>query len=147
MIELSSVGKIMAALKLATIAHVGVELTYFDVIELLGEIESLKGYIAELEAELKNARELIGMTPEPAFPAWIPVSERLPKKDGQYIGCTNTGLVSTHWLVDGHFIDTYSCEHNWLITPTSWILESASSGDVHVTHWMPLPEPPEVRNG
>jgi len=106
----------------------------------------LRDYIAELEAELKNARELIGMTPEPAFPAWIPTSERLPKKDGYYLGYTNTGLVSVHCLVDGHFIVTYSCEHNWLITPTSWILESASSGDVHVTHWMPLPESPEARD-
>ena len=73
---------------------------------------------------------------------WIPVSERLPETDGQYIGYTNTGLVGTHWLVDGHFVVTYSCEQNWLTTPTSWILESASGGDVYVTHWMPLPESP-----
>ena len=77
---------------------------------------------------------------------WIPVSERLPETDGQYIGYTNTGLVGTHWLVDGHFIVTYSCEQNWLTTPTSWILESASGGDVYVTHWMPLPEPPKERD-
>jgi hypothetical protein len=82
--------------------------------------------IAELEAERR----------------WIPVSERLPETDGQYIGYTNTGLVGTHWLVDGHFVVTYSCEQNWLTTPTSWILESASGGDVYVTHWMPLPESP-----
>ncbi len=119
---------------------------YYDPVEIWSYEEREGAYkrIAELEAELKNARELIGMTPEPAFPAWIPTSERLPEKDGYYLGYTNTGLVSTHCLVDGHFTVTYSCEHNWLITPTSWILESASSGDVHVTHWMPLPEPPEV---
>lgn len=76
---------------------------------------------------------------------WIPVSERLPETDGQYIGYTNTGLVGTHWLVDGHFVVTYSCEQNWLTTPTSWILKSASGGDVYVTHWMPLPKFPEVQ--
>jgi hypothetical protein len=73
---------------------------------------------------------------------WIPVSERLPETDGQYIGYTNTGLVGTHWLVDGHFVVTYSCEQNWLTTTTSRILESTSGGDVYVTHWMPLPESP-----
>ena len=90
------------------------------------KVSTLLSRIAELEAERR----------------WIPVSERLPETDGQYIGYTNTGLVGTHWLVDGHFVVTYSCEQNWLTTPTSWILESASGGGVYVTHWMPLPESP-----
>jgi len=97
-----------------------------DYKRLLLENRNLKERVAELEAERR----------------WIPVSERMPETDGQYIGYTNTGLVGTHWLVDGHFVVTYSCEQNWLTTPTSWILESASGGDVYVTHWMPLPESP-----
>lgn len=100
-----------------------------DYKRLLFENRNLKERIAELESAQR----------------WVPVSERLPEEDGQYVGYTNTGLVGTHWLVDGHFVVTYSCEQNWLTTPTSWILESASGGDVYVTHWMPLPEPPEER--
>jgi len=100
----------------------------------------LQQRIAELEAEIDHLTAHDAT--ERQDDKWIPVSERLPETDGQYIGYTNTGLVGTHWLVDGHFVVTYSCERNWLTTPTSWILESASGGDVYVTHWMPLPESP-----
>ena len=51
MSELSFMGKLMQAMELSKAAHTGLTLTYFDVIELSGEIEALKGYIAELEAE------------------------------------------------------------------------------------------------
>ena len=102
--------------------------------------DELHTRIAELEAE--SERFTAHSDIERQDDKWIPVSERLPETDGQYIGYTNTGLVGTHWLVDGHFVVTYSCEQKWLTTPTSWILESASGGDVYVTHWMPLPESP-----
>ena len=95
-----------------------------------------------LEREVETGKLQARIAELEATQRWIPVSERLPETDGQYIGYTNTGLVGTHWLVDGHFVVTYSCEQNWLTTPTSWILESASGGDVYVTHWMPLPESP-----
>ena len=49
MSELSFMGKLMKAMELSKAAHTGLTLTYFDVIELSGEIEALKGYIAELE--------------------------------------------------------------------------------------------------
>lgn len=129
MSELSFMGKLMQAMELSKMGHVGMELTYFDVIELLGEIEALKGYIAELEAELKNARELIGMTPEPAFPAWIPVSERLPEPNQFVLIYDSRGDVTVDYLVTfnrngvAHYIN-------------------ADDGAVC---WMPLPEPPEAR--
>jgi hypothetical protein len=49
MSEMSDNFKLVNAMKLAKTARVGMELTYFDVIELLGELESLKDYIVELE--------------------------------------------------------------------------------------------------
>ena len=61
MSELSFMGKLMQTMELSKVAHVGMELTYFDVIELLGEIEALKGYIAELQednAMMKRSNEL-----------------------------------------------------------------------------------------
>ena len=57
MSEMSDMHKLIMAMKLAKTAQVGMELTYFDVIELLGELDSLKSCITELEAEnrkLKN---------------------------------------------------------------------------------------------
>jgi hypothetical protein len=48
MSEKSVIAKIIDTLKLAKVAHVGCELTYFDVIELLGYIDGLEETIAEL---------------------------------------------------------------------------------------------------
>ena len=51
MSEMSDMHKLIIAMELAKTARVGMELTYFDVIELMGELKSLKSRIAELEAE------------------------------------------------------------------------------------------------
>ena len=62
MSEMSDMHKLIMAMKLAKTAQVGMELTYFDVIELLGELDSLKSYIAELEGfinQLIKAGELL----------------------------------------------------------------------------------------
>jgi len=129
MSELSFMGKLMKAMELSKAAHTGLTLTYFDVIELSGEIEALKGYIAELEAELKNARELIGMTPEPAFPAWIPVSERLPEENQQILSTDGKEFYLDYYARwEGK--DNPPCFCDGL----SWA----------VTHWMPLPGMPEA---
>lgn len=88
--------------------------------------------IAELEAELKNARELIGMTPEPAFPAWIPVSERLPEEDVPYLTIVKGNDIPVVAKYNDHDKGFTDCRVGWY---------------VNVTHWMPLPELPEVRNG
>ena len=67
---------------------------------------------------------------------WIPCSERRPKKNGRYL------VVVKHW-VDGKPVtrEAYWNEVDWLsgekrveITP-------------RVTHWMSLPEPPEMDGG
>ena len=50
MSEMSDMFKLVNAMELAKKARVGMELTYFDVIELLGEINSLYEYIDELES-------------------------------------------------------------------------------------------------
>ena len=100
-----------------------------DINRFVEEIEQLNARIAELEAELKNARELIGMTPEPAFPAWIPVSERLPEEDGEYWVWFDDDFTGIK--ISGYC--DYSKQNGWDNTE-------------RVTHWMPLPEPPEARD-
>lgn len=56
-------------------------------------------------------------------PQWISVKDRLPEDNVQVLACTKHGKAfSAH------------CENGkWRV-----------SGSVKVTHWMPLPEPPEV---
>ncbi len=58
MSEMSDMHKLIMAMKLAKTAQVGMELTYFDVIELLGELDSLKSYIAELEGKIDQLTAL-----------------------------------------------------------------------------------------
>jgi hypothetical protein len=53
--ELSAVGKIKRALKLAKLAEVGMTLTYFDVIELLGELEGLEETVRILDTRDDDA--------------------------------------------------------------------------------------------
>ena len=93
----------------------------------------LKAYIEGLAEALTNARELIGMTPPPAFPEWIPVKEKLPNlfktviiaraivggRGGRFDLAFNSGLV-------------------WVGTQQDIEYED-------VTHWMPLPKLPEVQ--
>ena len=57
MTELSFMGKLTKAMAKAKLEHVGMELSYFDVVELLGELGLLKLYIDELESELDTSRQ------------------------------------------------------------------------------------------
>lgn len=63
---------------------------------------------------------------------WIPVTERLPEKDGTFITAYSKGGVSQNW---------YMTFHNG---GGKWYQNSEDTGKV--THWMPLPscpQPPE----
>lgn len=112
MSEMSDMHKLIMAMKLAKTAQVGMELTYFDVIELLGELESLKDYIAELEAAQR----------------WIPVSERLPET---YKPVLTVDMSEATRIPVPAF---YNLDTNCWYTHFEYYL--------WVTHWMPLPEPP-----
>lgn len=66
---------------------------------------------------------------------WISVEDRLPEKDGRYL--CRYGFGSIDYLITGclSYIATDQ-EPHW---------QHASMGLI-VTHWMPLPEPPEVQS-
>lgn len=66
---------------------------------------------------------------ESRIPRWIPVTERLPEKDGMY-------LVHGAWSASGRKV-TDTCEfyvHDGYFR-AAWNFD--------VTHWMPLPEQPK----
>ena len=63
-------------------------------------------------------------------PRWIPVTERLPDDSVGVTLCTRSGIVGTG------FYDKYT--KNWVQ------YYAAGALCVDVTHWMPLPEGPEV---
>lgn len=68
---------------------------------------------------------------------WISVKDRLPDKEGSYIVCTKNGSVCT-----SHF---YKDLYDLYIQLQNKKPKSMWSGTVspHITHWMPLPEPPK----
>ena len=81
--------------------------------------------IAQLEAELARLNERIAELE--AAQRWIPVSERLPEEGEGVVVAVEGGFV---------YPDTFDCV-------SEGILHFYDS--CNVTHWMPLPEPPEVK--
>jgi hypothetical protein len=78
---------------------------------------------------------------------WIPVTERLPKKDGKYLvfeqsgGRTVTSVL--RFAKDARKVDRYDFKGRW---KNAWYEYDSEWGHYtvgSVTHWMPLPEPPK----
>ena len=105
MSELSFMGKLMKAMELSKAAHTGLTLTYFDVIELSGEIEALKGYIAELEEKQRWRVVANGELPEDGEVVWL--------WDGKYIG------MGYYLVLSGCFMDRDTPLRR--IKPTHWM--------------------------
>ena len=77
---------------------------------------------------LANALELL----KDQQPKWIPVSERLPKKEDIPYDCL---VTLEHGVVcEATFLDMDAPYHKWCAN-TGWLY--------HVTHWMPMPKPPK----
>lgn len=106
---------------------------------VVAALEAQQARIAELEAELKEeryrhdrvqdfevaeAQELAKLREERR---WIPVGERLPEDNARV-------LV---WLTD--IVGAYTKIDTDRINYNRWVRWGQ-----YVTHWMPLPEPPEV---
>lgn len=68
------------------------------------------------------------------MPTWIDVNERLPEDDGKYLVATSCGK---QWMGN----------YNLPPKPNEWMLNGWSvNGGWHpfdITHWQPLPNPPE----
>jgi len=86
------------------------------------------GYSEKADKYYQKRRELKEFVAElEAERHWIPVSERLPEGE-KVLVLWKDGAIHLDWT----FIDGGS--YYW------W-----NSGQANVTHWMPLPEPPEVQ--
>ena len=78
---------------------------------------------------------------------WIPVTERLPEKDGKYLVFERSGSRTVtsvlRFAKDARKVDRYDFRGRW---KNAWYEYDSEWGHYtvdSVTHWMPLPEPPE----
>lgn len=70
---------------------------------------------------------------------WISVKERLPEEWKPVLGMVAIAEIPTRPIIDAMvYIGNIAGEDKWRVCWGHDMLESA------VTHWMPLPEPPEV---
>ncbi len=107
------------------------------VLTLLNELETAKKRIAELEAEpvsqTYKLNELSGNSPVTPD-GWISCSERMPEDTKMLLAFSQGEIVAAYW--------------NWVVNPIDYKKYRAFtylSGNIldDVTHWMPLPEPPQ----
>lgn len=99
---------------LATIAKNMLQLA-----KLEEEITQLRQQCAELEKELQHSRAATERAHDRELQRWIPVSERVPHKKQNVVACDSKKKVI-------------------------YVLSGLSVlGSRSITHWMPLPEPPE----
>ena len=77
---------------------------------------------------------------------WIPVSERLPEKKGRYLVCTEVRTKWRTYMQTVWYATSYDGWEKHLKGKNLRYAYDSEFGDYEisgVTHWMPLPEPPE----
>lgn len=64
---------------------------------------------------------------------WISASDRFPERTGSYIVCTDKGAICTAKFYSDFPTGFRYKEQHW----------NNSRLNKHITHWMPLPQPPK----
>ena len=98
----------------------------FERCRLYQEGEQRKPFIEKGYGKRIRDYSNVGISPElEAAQRWIPVSERLPEEGHKVLVLLTDGAISIDLIYGNDFL-----YENWV-------------GDI--THWMPLPKPPEVQ--
>ena len=78
---------------------------------------------------------------------WIPVTERLPQEDGNYLvfeqHAYGTATTTLRFAKDARLVDKYDFDRAF---KNVWYRYDSEWGHItidYVTHWMPLPQPPK----
>lgn len=82
---------------------------------------------------------------EAGKPKWIPVTERLPDKVADYLvavkfkyGYGTERRIALGVAIYNPYVVGYRIDNCWYTD-----LDFDEDQDAHITHWMPLPEPPK----
>lgn len=105
--------------------------------EALAEIEYYGGFRGD-EAMTKACDDACIIAVETMKRSrWIPVSERLPETRDEEVLVIASGQIGNIELIDAMKLGTFATDEGWILEMwPEW--ENPT-----VTHWMPLPEPPE----
>lgn len=103
----------------------------------LRRIAELEAQVAEWKGLAKMLRELVeGSIRIAELEArWIPVEERLPE-DGKPVLCATDVGVEVLWLGE---------QPRFWLSEQGYAFDNRDPKTANVTHWMPLPEPPEAK--
>ena len=93
------------------------------------KIEECDGLLADALAYIRHL--------EAKVPKWISAEERLPEPDTSVLVYQTSPNKVINFIAIGHIEEDEECDGNF-----AWVA-FGSPGNT-VTHWMPLPEPPEV---
>ena len=89
-----------------------------------------RGTSPDWQTRIEDARVKLCEYIEGLEPRWIPVSERLPEPYTRVLACIKSGYMEVDYMYSEPIVDVGIADFNSLD---------------NVTHWMPLPTPPEVR--
>lgn len=93
---------------------------------------------AAYQGGLAGAGILIAEAPTAKSEGWISTSERQPDGEGIYLAWLDNGKYGGEYMILGYH--DYGKGLIWDFNDPDYYGEEATN----VTHWMPLPEPPEV---
>jgi hypothetical protein len=99
------------------------------------------GYYKELDIRIRNGGDDAMAAALELVPRWIPVSERLPEIDTNVLAAFVDGKRRSR-VCEVLFTD-FSDEDE--PPKPEWCDDYGRIPHSDVTHWMPLPEPPEVK--
>ena len=92
------------------------------------------------------ANQVASSSKQLASSEWIPVTERLPNKDGKYLTYYHNhfgDITRVLWFAkDARKVNKYDFHRSWKKVWYEYDSEYGYFTIDDVTHWMPLPEPP-----
>lgn len=91
------------------------------------------GYMKDLDRRIRQGGDDAMAAVGELLPRWIPVSERLPDDDLEMVL-----LTDGEWVTFGR-----QSGDGWYVEESAEALGPRELS--RFTHWMPLPEPPEVK--
>ena len=109
-------------------------MTKEEAIKILKAIKVYECYPKSASEETKVAIDMaIEVLSAEAAQGWIPVSERLPEKDGKYLICTNWDYLD---------VDVYRWADGWNCTRRidGKVDREDEIDGANIIAWMPLPE-------